>query len=153
MIRPAGGCATAVTPTTGCWASPAPGRKPSRSRLCIGQFLHDQLKLELSPAKTLITHGRTQAARFLGYEIVVLHADHKHDRHGHRSINARIGLKVPVGVIRAKCAPYLHHGSPIRRTERIVDTDFSIVAQFQAEFRGVAEYYRLAFNHHRLASI
>ena len=29
----------------------------------IGQFLREQLKLELSPAKTLITHGRTQAAR------------------------------------------------------------------------------------------
>jgi hypothetical protein len=104
----------------------------------------------LSPAKTLITHGRTQAARFLGYEIVVLHADHKRDQRGHRSINAAIGLKVPVDVIHAKCSPYLHHGKPIRRTERIVNTDFSIVAQFQAEFRGVAEYYRLAFNRHRL---
>jgi Type II intron maturase len=122
-------------------------------KACIGQFLHNQLKLELSPAKTLITHGRTQAARFLGYQIVILHADHKHDRRGHRSINAAIGLKVPVDVIRAKCAPYLHHGRPIRRTERIVDTDFSIVAQFQAEFRGVAEYYRLAFNRHRLGQL
>ena len=122
-------------------------------KACIGQFLHDQLKLELSPAKTLITHGRTQAARFLGYEIVVLHADHKHDRRGHRSINAAIGLKVPVDVIRAKCAPYLHHGRPIRRTERIVNIDFSIVAQFKAEFRGVAEYYRLAFNRHRLGQL
>ena len=107
----------------------------------------------MSPAKTLITHGRTQAARFPGYQIVVLHAGHKRDRRGHRSINAAIGLKVPVDVIRAKCAPYLHHGSPIRRTERIVDTDFSIVAQFQAEFRGVAEYYRLAFNRHRLGQL
>jgi hypothetical protein len=71
----------------------------------IGQFLREQLKLELSPAKTLITHGRTQAARFLGYEMVVMHADDKHDHRGHRSINAGIGLKVPVGVIRAKCAP------------------------------------------------
>ena len=53
----------------------------------------------------------------------------------------------------AKCKPYLHHGKPIRRTERIVDTDFSIVAQFQAEFRGVAEYYRLAFNRHRLGRL
>jgi hypothetical protein len=26
--------------------------------------------------------------------------------------------------------------------QRTVDTDFSVVAQFQAEFRGVAEYYR-----------
>jgi group II intron reverse transcriptase/maturase len=117
----------------------------------VGQFLREQLKLELSPTKTLITHGRTQAARFLGYEIVVLHADHKHDQRGHRSINAAIGLKVPVDVIRAKCKPYLHHGRPIRRTERTVDTDFSIVRQFQAEFRGVAEYYRLAFNRHRLS--
>ena len=28
-----------------------------------------------------------------------------------------------------------------------------IVAQFQAEFRGVAEYYRLAFNRHRLGQL
>ena len=57
---------------------------------------------------------------------------------------------MPTEVIRAKCSPYLHHGKPIRRTERTVDTAFSIVAQFQAEFRGVAEYYKLAYNRHRL---
>jgi group II intron reverse transcriptase/maturase len=130
-----------------------PRQEAEQIKACIGAFLQDQLKLELSPAKTLITHGRSQAARFLGYEIVVLNADHKHDHRGHRSINAAIGLKVPADVIRAKCAPYLHHGRPIRRTERIVDTDFSIVAQFQAEFRGVAEYYRLAFNRHRLGKL
>jgi group II intron reverse transcriptase/maturase len=116
-----------------------PRQEAEQIRARIGGFLHDQLKLELSPTKTLITHGRTQAARFLGYQIVVLHADHKRDRRGHRSINAGIGLKVPADVLRAKCAPYLHRGQPIRRTERVVDTDFSIVAQFQAEFRGVAE--------------
>ena len=32
-------------------------------------FLHDQLKLELSPEKTLITHAVTEKARFLGYDI------------------------------------------------------------------------------------
>jgi hypothetical protein len=85
--------------------------------------------------------------------MVVMHADDKHDHRGHRSINAGIGLKVPADVIRAKRAPYLHHGKPIRRTERIVDTDFSIVAQFQAEYRGVAEYYRLAFNRHKLGRL
>jgi hypothetical protein len=50
-------------------------------------------------------------------------------------------------------APYLHRGKPVRRTERIVDTDFSIVAQFQSEYRGVAEYYRLAFNRHKLGRL
>jgi hypothetical protein len=127
-----------------------PRREAEQIKDEVGRFLREELTLELSPAKTLITHGRTQAARFLGYEIAVLHADHKRDQRGHRSINAAIGLKVPVDVIHAKCSPYMHHGKPIRRTERIVNTDFSIVAQFQAEFRGVAEYYRLAFNRHRL---
>jgi hypothetical protein len=84
---------------------------------------------------------------------VVLHADHKHDHRGRRSINAAIGLKVPADVIAAKYAPYLHHAKPIRRTERIVDADFSIVAQFQAEFQGVAQYYKLAFNRHRLGRL
>ena len=83
----------------------------------------------------------------------MLHADDKRDQRGHRSINAGIGLKVPAGVIRAKIKPYTHCGKPIRRTERIIDADYSIVAQFQAEFRGVAEYYRLAFNRHRLGRL
>jgi hypothetical protein len=100
-----------------------PRQEAEQIKAGIGAFLCDELTLELSPTKTLITHGRTTPARFLGYEIVVLHADHKHDHRGHRSINAAIGLKVPADVIRAKCKPYLHHGRPIRRTERIVDTD------------------------------
>jgi Reverse transcriptase (RNA-dependent DNA polymerase) len=112
-----------------------PRQEAEQIKARVGEFLRDQLKLELSPAKTLVTHGRTRPVRYLGYQIVVLHADHKHDQRGHRSINAGIGLKVPADVIRAKCAPYLHHGKPIRRTERTVDTDYSIVAQFQAEFR------------------
>jgi group II intron reverse transcriptase/maturase len=130
-----------------------PRQEAEQIKADIGRFLRDQLKLELSPTKTLITHGRTCAARFLGYDIVVLHADHKRDHRGHRSINAAIGLKVPVEVIRAKCKPYLHHGKPIRRTERTVDTDLSVVVQFQAEFRGVAQYYKLAFNRHRLGRL
>ena len=43
----------------------------------LAAFLRDELKLELSPDKTLITHARTGAARFLGYEITVLHNDRK----------------------------------------------------------------------------
>jgi group II intron reverse transcriptase/maturase len=35
----------------------------------LGEFLRDYLKLELSPEKTLITHTKTEKARFLGYEI------------------------------------------------------------------------------------
>jgi hypothetical protein len=84
---------------------------------------------------------------------LVLDNDTKHDHRGQRSINAQIGLKVPADVIRAKCRPYMHHGRPIRRTERTVNSDFSIVAQYQAEFRGIAGYYQLAFNRHRLGRL
>jgi hypothetical protein len=92
-----------------------PRREAEEIKDETGRFLREQLRLELSPAKTLITHGRTQAARFLGYETAVMHADDKRDHRGHRSINAGIGLKVPAGVIRAKCAPCLHRGKPVRR--------------------------------------
>ena len=61
----------------------------------IGMFLRDNLKLELSDAKTLVTHGRTQAARFLGYEVVVQGNDTKLDASGRRSVNGIIGLRVP----------------------------------------------------------
>jgi group II intron reverse transcriptase/maturase len=60
----------------------------------LGRFLRDKLKLELSEDKTLITHARTGKARFLGYDIVAQHSDDKltHDK---RSINSKIGLRVP----------------------------------------------------------
>jgi group II intron reverse transcriptase/maturase len=116
----------------------------------LGDFLRERLKLTLSQEKTLITHARTQAARFLGYNLVVLHNDQKRDRRGYRSINGQIGLQVPVEVITAKCAPYQKSGKPVQRKERSNDTVYSIIAQYQQEFRGLAEYYQLAVNRYRL---
>jgi len=106
----------------------------------IGVFLHEHLKLELSETKTLITHARTGAARFLGYDIVTLQHDQKHDWRGRRSLNARIGLRVPQEVLQEKCARYRHHGKIIHRMELTHDTPFSIVAQYQAEYRGLVAY-------------
>lgn len=118
----------------------------------LSQFLRDDLKLELSPQKTLITHGRTQAARFLGYEVVVLH-DNARRKHRMRSINGNIGLRVPLDVIRAKCKPYEKHDKPVHRPERRHNSDFSIVAQYQAEYRGIVQYYQLAYNVHRFSRL
>jgi group II intron reverse transcriptase/maturase len=116
----------------------------------IGRFLGYRMKLELSERKTLITHGQTEPARFLGYEVVVHNNDAKHDRHGHRSINGQIGLKVPMDVVRATCKPYLQRGKPAAVLARAHDSDLRIVARYQAELRGIAEYYQLAYNRHRL---
>ena len=37
-----------------------------------------------------------------------------------------------------------------RSWSRAHDSDFRIVSRYQAEFRGIAEYYQLAYNRHRL---
>ena len=70
----------------------------------LARFLRETLALELNQAKTLITHARTRAARFLGYDITVQHCDTK-ITNGRRSVNGRIALRVPPDVIKAKCAP------------------------------------------------
>ncbi len=112
----------------------------------IGEFLRDSLKLELSDTKTLVTHGRTEAARFLGYEVVVQGSDTKLDARGRRTVNGIIGLRVPSDVVRAKSAAYMRGGKPQQRGERRHDSPYSIVEQYQREFRGVANYYRRALN-------
>lgn len=115
----------------------------------IGAFLRDELRLELSPTKTVITHGATQAARFLGYDITVLSSAAKHSKAGQR-LTGQIGLRVPAEVIKAKCQPYMRHGKPAHCAWHIHDSVFSIIAHYDSVYRGIAEYYRLAYNMHSL---
>ena len=115
----------------------------------LGQFLRDELRLELSEEKTLITHARTSAARFLGYEITVQHND-KAITNGQRSSNATVRLRVPVEVIKAKCALYMQHGKPARRTRLMNLDDYTIVSIYGAEYRGTVQYYLLASDVYRL---
>jgi group II intron reverse transcriptase/maturase len=117
----------------------------------IGNFVREQLRLELSEPKTLLTHARTEAAHFLGHEITVPANDTARDQSGRRSVNGQIGLKVPAAVIRAKCRTYIRHGKPRAWPEHQHDDPLSILVQFQQTFRGVANYYRMAYNLHRLA--
>jgi group II intron reverse transcriptase/maturase len=101
-----------------------PREEAEQIKTQLAEFLRDQLKLELSQEKTLITHARTEAARFLGYEIVSQDADDKHCRKvSRRCINGAPGLKVPVEVIHAKCSKYMKRGKPIQRAERLSDSD------------------------------
>jgi len=109
----------------------------------LAAFLRDDLKLELSQAKTLITHARTGAARFLGYEITVQHADHKITR-GRRAANGSIALRVPKDVIKAKSAPYIKLGKPEVRPHLVNDDDHAIVEAYGAQYRGLVGYYLLA---------
>ena len=113
----------------------------------LAQFLREDLKLELNEDKTVITHGRTEAAMFLGYEITVQHSQ---DR---PAVNGGIGLRVPQAVIKAKCAPYLKRGKPERRTELMNRDDLAIISSYGAEYRGLIQYYLLAGDVWRLSRL
>jgi len=56
--------------------------------------------------KTLITHARSGAARFLGYEITV---QHSRDR---PQVNGVTRLRVPQAVCRGQMAPTLRTANP-----------------------------------------
>ncbi len=92
----------------------------------LAAFLRETLKLELNQDKTLITHARTSAARFLGYQITVQHSSTKLTG-GQRSANGRIALRVPPDVITAKCAPYRCRGKPWHRAKLQNLPDYDIV--------------------------
>jgi group II intron reverse transcriptase/maturase len=109
----------------------------------LAQFLQEDLKLELSETKTLITHARTSAARFLGYEITVGHDNHSLTA-GRRTANGRIRLHVPADVIKAKCAQHMQRGKPERRTGLMNEQDHAIISRYGAEYRGIVQYYLLA---------
>ncbi|MER6549699.1 reverse transcriptase domain-containing protein [Streptomyces sp. NPDC001250] len=118
----------------------------------LAEFLRDDLKLELSSDKTLITHARTKRARFLGYEISVARSDRKtgRDRRNRRSASGAIALHVPAAVVKAKSVPYLSRGKPACRNPLVNESDYVIVGKYGIEYRGIVQYYLLASDVQRL---
>jgi len=117
----------------------------------LKEFLQETLKLELFETKTLITHARTEAARFLGYEVLVFQGDEKRaiwDGKDRRSINGRIGLQIPKGVLEEKIKDYTRNGKPVHRKGLQNEDEYTIINTYQQEFRGLTNYYRLAYNMH-----
>lgn len=121
----------------------------------LRDFLHDYLKLELHEDKTLITHARTQSARFLGYGIRTGSAEDKYvQREGThtktRVLNGKIRLELPKGFIREQIKPYMRRGKPIHKAGLLHNSDAHIILTYQQKFRGIAEYYKFAVDRHKL---
>jgi hypothetical protein len=129
-----------------------PRREAEEIKEKIAAFLRDELRLELSPSKTLITHAASQAARFLGYEIKAQHSDTKITRN-RRAVNGAIGLFVPRDRIRQWCALYSDKGKPAQRGPLLHDDDFTIIAKYQSEYAGRVQYYLLAQDVFRLGRL
>ncbi|GCE19241.1 maturase [Dictyobacter kobayashii] len=123
----------------------------------VKEFLHEELKLELSDAKTLITHAKSEKAKFLGYEIHVNQTDGKRVfevRDGvpvnRRSINGQISLEIPHGVRNKYSERYMKYGKATHRPEIVKDSVYDIITKYQLEYRGIVNYYKLAHNLHTL---
>jgi group II intron reverse transcriptase/maturase len=118
----------------------------------LARFLRETLGLELNQQKTLITHARSQPARFLGYHVTVQHNDTARTA-GRRSANGNIALRVPPDVVKAQCARYREHGKPWHRPRLQNLDDYDIVRTYGAEYRGVVNYYLLAQDVWRLHTL
>jgi len=119
----------------------------------LSNYLQTELKLRLSEEKTLITHAKTDCARYLGYDLHVLHDNTKHDSRGRRCINSGIGLRVPKDKMVAKMRKYKKKNKPAHRAELLCLSDFDIVSKYQSELRGFVQYYSHAYNAHQMHAV
>ncbi len=123
-------------------------------------FIRDSLKMELSEEKTLITHSNTYA-RFLGYDMRIRRSNViKPNGRGttQRTMSNHMELAVPLG---DKIQPFLFkHGvvkqkengelEPVHRNDLLRLTDLEIVSAYDAELRGICNFYYLAGNFYKL---
>lgn len=123
----------------------------------LTEFISKTLKMELSEEKTLITHS-SDYAQFLGYNIRVLRTQViRRGGTSHckmRTLNNKSELSIPLdtkiikflsakGVVEQKSNGIFF---PIHRPELLGCTDLEIVSVYNAELRGICNYYNLASN-------
>lgn len=127
----------------------------------VGRFIRENLHLEMSEEKTLITHGH-DFAKFLGYEVAIAKGEcNKKTKTGatRRVNNGKVMLYVPhdkwVKRLLSYHALKIKHDKqngnkevwePVRRTRLLHLDDLEILNQYNAEIRGLYNYYRLANN-------
>lgn len=129
----------------------------------IGVYIAEQLKLELSEEKTLVTKA-TDRAKFLGFDIrVTPQSNHtKKTKSGStaRNYSGHVMLEVPTSVIQKKLLELgamridVRNGTeiwqPTYRGKLVGRTDLSILDQYNGEVRGFCNYYAIANNRSKL---
>jgi group II intron reverse transcriptase/maturase len=114
----------------------------------IKSFLGTELQLELSAEKTLITNLGDQPVRFLGYEIAKSRENTALTENTlgikKRAANETRQLLVPSEVINEKLKPFVKNGKAVQHNTRINESLLDILTQYNAEIRGLYNYYCLA---------
>jgi group II intron reverse transcriptase/maturase len=124
----------------------------------LSKFIAEELKMELSEEKTLITHSN-EYARFLGYDVRVRRNNNtiKHGAYNNvkkRTLNNMTELAIPLDdkimrfMFEKQIVEQCHNGEvrPIHRKALLRCTDLEIVSTYNAELRGICNYYSMASN-------
>lgn len=124
----------------------------------ITRFMEDNLKLELSQEKTLITHAQT-AAKFLGYEISIRKSTaYKRNKNNilMKSFNGNVILTLPMEIVKGKLLAYNAMRIETQKGKEIWKAKYrgslskrdiaEIVSQYNSEIRGFYNYYSIANN-------
>ena len=126
----------------------------------LKEYLTEHLRLELSDEKTKITHS-SDCARFLGYDVRVRRNNQLKKRSDgviQRTLNLSVELLVPLKdkieryMLNNKIAIIDKDGKfkPMHRNALVNNTDLEIVDNYNAQTRGICNYYSMASNFGRL---
>jgi group II intron reverse transcriptase/maturase len=128
----------------------------------VQEFIETQLNLKIAQGKSHIVHGQ-KGARFLGYNIQVYAGDKvirttRVNRHTRvRSMSLRMQLHIPLEKTRAFCKNkgYGNYDKlkASHRTELLNLSDAEIVQTYNAELRGLANYYVLALDFRHMGRV
>ena len=121
----------------------------------VKHFLQTQLHLTVSPEKSKIVHSQ-KGARFLGYDIKVYSGNKvikikRGDRFiRHRSVSEQMQLHIPQEKLREFCSNKRYGNydkfCSMDRPGFSILSDAEIVLTYNAEMRGLANYYGIALN-------
>ena len=126
----------------------------------LKEYLTEHLKLELSDEKTKITHS-SDCARFLSYDVRVRRTNQLKKRSDgviQRTLNLSVELLVPLKdkierfMLDNKIAIIDKDGKfkPMHRNALVNNTDLEIIDNYNAQTRGICNYYSMASNFGRL---
>lgn len=124
----------------------------------IRTFLQEELGLQLSEEKTLITNTE-KSAMFLGYKVSVSRSNKtRRDKMGRlrRTWKYKVVLEMPKAIMKQKLLEYqvleikTHLGKevwkPKSRSLYVIYDDLEILSRYNAEIRGLYNYYSIAMN-------
>jgi group II intron reverse transcriptase/maturase len=126
------------------FAGPKKEAEAIRDRLA--EFLREDLKLELSVEKTLVTHAATEKAKFPGYELTTTRSNALVAASGKRNANGNIALLMPRKAVEKILGQYGRKGKITRRPELLPEDDYTIILRYQSVLKGLYNFYCMATN-------